>query len=291
MKTLIRADSSSTIGLGHIMRDLVLAQSFKEEVLFACQALQGNIIEHIPYAVHILQTNDADELVALIKYLHVNLLVIDHYGIDAHFERHVKKTTGVQILSFDDTYRPHYCDILLNPNLYAEAKRYENLLPKECELRLGAPLIRDEFKKEKHHKRTKIYDICIAMGGSDSANLSLCILQTLPKFLHVTILTTHANAHLKELQSYVIKVPNITLHLNSKEIAKLLNQSKCVITTPSGIVNEVLFMEVPFIAIKVAQNQDDMYTYLKQQGYAVMEYFEPQSFKNILEKKMKNENS
>ncbi|MDD4506967.1 MAG: UDP-2,4-diacetamido-2,4,6-trideoxy-beta-L-altropyranose hydrolase [Sulfurospirillaceae bacterium] len=272
MKTLIRSDSSSTIGLGHVMRDLVLAKSLEGEVLFACQNLEGNIISTIPYEVKILKSNDADELIDLIQSLHVKLLVIDHYGIDADFEQKVKVATGVKILSFDDTYQPHHCDILLNHNISADSSRYLGLVPHTCELRCGAnyTLIRDEFKAEKKCEREKIYDIFIAMGGSDASNLTLKILKTLPTSLHVSVLTTTANAHLSELQSYTLDKPNMALHVNTKEVAKLLHQSRLAIVTPSVMVNEVLFMEVPFIAIKVAQNQDDMYQYLKQHDYHVL---------------------
>jgi len=272
MSTLIRSDSSSTIGLGHVMRDLVLAKSLEDEVLFACQNLEGNIISTIPYEVKILKSNDADELIALIKALHVKLLVIDHYGIDAAYEQKVKEATGVKILAFDDTYQAHHCDILLNHNISADKKRYKNLVPKHCELRCGIlyTLVRDEFREEKKCEREKIYDVFIAMGGSDAANITLKILKTLPASLHVSVLTTTANAHLKELQSYTADKPNIALHVNSKEVAKLLHQSRLAIVTPSVMVHEVLFMEVPFIAVKVAQNQDDMYQYLKQHDYHVL---------------------
>ena len=273
------------------MRDLVFAKSLEGEVIFACQNLEGNMIDRIPYEVKILQSNDASELIALIKSLHVSLLVIDHYGIDAVYEQTVKEATGVKILSLDDTYEKHHCDILLNPNVYADVKHYKGLVPNGCELRCGKPLIREEFHKEKTIQRDKIYDVCIAMGGSDSANITLDVLKTLPNTLHVSILTTTANAHLKELQTFVADKPNIALHVNSNEVAKVLHQSHFVITTPSVMVQEVLFMELPFLAIKVASNQDDMYAYLKQQGYAVMECFESQSFQKMFEKRMKRENS
>jgi UDP-2,4-diacetamido-2,4,6-trideoxy-beta-L-altropyranose hydrolase len=289
MKTLIRADSSSTIGLGHIMRDLVLAQRLEGEVVFACQALQGSMIEQIPYEVKILQTNDADELIALIKSLHVNLLVIDHYGIDARFEQTVKEATNVTILSFDDTYQAHHCDILLNHTICADASRYVNLVPKTCELRCGSTytLIRDEFKKEKNIAREKIYDVLIVMGGSDAGNLTLAILKTLSESLHVSILTTSANAHLSELQRFVEAFPNIALHVNSNEVAKIMNQSKLAIVTPSGIVQEALFMELPFIAIKIAPNQDDMVVYLNKNGYAVLSSFDPKILKDTVDESLK----
>jgi len=289
MKTLIRADSSSTIGLGHIMRDLVLAQSLGGEILFACQALQGSMIEQIPYEVNILQTNEATELIALINSLHVDLLLIDHYGIDARFEYEVKEATGVRILSFDDTYQTHHCDILLNHNICADATRYKTLVPKGCELRCGSAytLIRNEFKEEKTIKREKIYDVLIAMGGSDAGNLTLEILKTLPESLHVSILTTTANAHLSELQNYVVDKSNITLHVNSNEVAKTMNQSTLAILTPSVIVNEALFMELPFIAIKIADNQDDMVVYLQEKKYAVLPSFEPEVLRNTVNELLK----
>lgn len=286
MKTLIRADSSSTIGLGHIMRDLVLAKSFEDEVIFACQNLEGNIISSIPYEVKILKSNDVEELIALIKALHVNLLVIDHYGIDARFEQSVKEATVVKILSLDDTYQPHHCDILLNHNLSADASRYANLVPKTCELRCGSAytLIREEFKLEKEKACEKIYDVLVAMGGTDASNITLAILKTLPKSLHVSVLTTSANVHLHELENYAKDKPNIVLHVNSNKVAKLLHQSHLAIVTPSVMVHEVLFMELPFIAIKVASNQDDMYKYLQSQGHKVFEVFNATLLKNEIQR-------
>lgn len=285
MKILFRADSSSTIGVGHIMRDLVLAKQLEDtedgDISFACQALEGSILATIPYTITILKTNEPSELISLIKSLHVELLVIDHYGIDASFEKKVKEATGVKILSFDDMYQSHHCDILLNPNISADKKRYENLVPYDCELRCGTPLIRDEFKEEKNIQREKIYDVFVAMGGADATNINLPILKTLPKSLHVCTLTTSANAHLEELEAFAEENANISLHVNTKEVAKLLHQSRLAIVTPSIMVHEVLFMEVPFIAIKTAQNQDDMYYYLKNNGYPALEAFDEHQLRQL----------
>ncbi len=264
------------------MRDLVLAEEFQDDVTFACQILEGNMIERIPYDVSILQSNDVNELISLIQHLHVTLLVIDHYGIDASFEQRVKEVTGVKILSFDDTYEKHHCDILLNHNVYADEKRYASLVPEHCELRCGTPLIREEFREEKKRQREKRYDVLVAMGGSDVANLTQFIAHTCPPHWRVALLTTTSNAHLKELQNYVLDKPHLFLHVNSKEVAKLLHQSRLAIITPSSIVHEVLFMNIPFIAIKVASNQDDMYDYLKENHVPLMSSFEPQQMLSLV---------
>lgn len=265
------------------MRDLVLAKSLEGEVLFACQNLEGNILSTIPYEVKILKSNDANELIALIQSLHVKLLVIDHYGIDEHFEQKVKVATGVKILCLDDTYQPHHCDILLNHNISADSSRYLGLVPPTCELRCGAKytLIRDEFKVEKEQVCEKIYDVFIAMGGADVTNITLPILKTLPTTFRVCVVTTSANAHLLELEAYAKNKPHIALHVNTNEVAKLLHQSLFAIVTPSVMVHEVLFIEVPFIAIKTTDNQDDMYQYLKQHGYHVLEEWDERAITQL----------
>ncbi len=280
MKTLIRADSSSVIGLGHIMRCITLAKSLDGEVLFASMPLAGNIIDKIPFETKRLKTNEPSELIELINALNIGLLVIDHYSIDAAFEREIKDATGVKILSFDDTYTPHHCDILLNHNIYADSSRYASLVPKGCELRCGGDftLIRDEFKEEKKHPRAKQYDLLIAMGGTDATNLTQAILSSLPNALKIAVLTTSANAHLNALQDYARTKEHITLLINSNEVAKVMNQSRFAILTPSGTVHEALFMGISFIAIKVAENQNDMFNYLKKEGYTVLERWDEKAF-------------
>lgn len=270
---LIRADSSSAIGLGHIMRDMVFAtQHPQEKVRFACQNLSGNIIDQIPYPVDLLTSNDPDELIALIREKNIDRVVFDHYGIDAVFEKKIKEATGVTIFSFDDTYEAHYCDILLNHNISADPTRYRGLVPEQCELCCGAEytLIRDEFKTEKQIHREKLYDLFIAMGGTDPSNATMKILSTLSDDMSICVVTTSGNSHLRELKNFVQTKKNITLKVDSARIAQLLHQSHLAIITPSVMVHEVLFMEIPFIALQIAANQADMFTYLEKEGYTVL---------------------
>lgn len=274
MNILIRADSSSEIGLGHIMRDLVFAGQYPDDtVAFACRNLEGNMIDRIPYPVHILASDEPEEVSKLITGLNIDMVVFDHYGIDAAYEEKIKNQTGVTILSFDDTYAKHYCDILLNHNISANPSRYQRLVPEHCELRCGSAytLIRDEFKVEKAIDREKVYDVFISMGGTDPTNITLTILKTLSDDLSVCVVTTTGNPHLDELESFIRGKENIALYVNSEGVAKLLHQSRLAIVTPSVMVHEVLFMEIPFIAIKTVSNQTDLYAYLKGRNYPVSE--------------------
>lgn len=274
MNILIRADSSSQIGLGHIMRTLVLAAQYSDDTIaYACQDLAGNIIDEIPYPIYLLHSNNPQELISLIRSHKIDRVIFDHYGIHADYEKFIKEQTGVTIFSLDDTYEPHHCDILLNHNISADANRYTELVPSHCNLQCGSAytLIRDEFKDEKKIAREKNYDIFIAMGGADTANLTTNILQTLDDSLSICVVTTTANAHLNSLKNYIQEKKNIFLYINSHEIAQLLHQSRFAIITPSVMVHEVLYMEIPFVAIKTADNQADMFEYLKHHGYNAIE--------------------
>jgi UDP-2,4-diacetamido-2,4,6-trideoxy-beta-L-altropyranose hydrolase len=280
MNILIRADSSSEIGLGHVMRDLVLAQKYKgDNITFACQNLDGNINQKVldgGFGLEVLESNNREELLKVIKKLDIDLLVIDHYNIGYEYEKYIKNNCDIKILSFDDTYERHYCDILLNHNISANEKRYKNLVPSFCELRCGTQytLIRDEFVKEKkkpkrNKTKSKIKNIFIAMGGADPLNANIKVLKKLKsiKNLYINVVTTTANKNLKKLQRYSFLNKNITLHVNTTKIAKLINSCDLAIVTPSVTVHEVLFLKKPLIAIKLADNQDDIYKYLKRNRY------------------------
>jgi len=285
---LFRSDSSSTIGIGHIMRDLVLAQQYTNvRIVFVTQNLDGNINHKIieaGYTIEILMSNDIKEFIKLVKKYNTDLVVIDNYSIDYKYEEKLKEKTGVKILAFDDTYEEHHCDILLNHNISGNKKRYKNLVPKYCELRCGKKytLLRDEFIKEKKRKT-----IFIAMGGADHSNINITILKVLEEFtdLKVNLVTTTANLNLEELKKYVQEKKWVKLHINSTKIAKLMKKSDFAIITPSVTVNEIFYMEIPFIAIKTAENQNDIYKYLVKNSYDVLKYLNKKRLKKVLDDK------
>jgi UDP-2,4-diacetamido-2,4,6-trideoxy-beta-L-altropyranose hydrolase len=294
---LFRADSSSTIGTGHIMRDLVLAKQYAKKgatVIFATQELKGNVNQKIidaGYVIERVKSNSKKDLVNLVNKLNIVLLVIDHYSIDYKKEKYIKEKTGVKILSFDDTYEKHYCDILLNHNISANKKKYKNLVPNGCKLKCGSKytLLREEFyeEKKKHYKKSKkVKTVFLAMGGADTANLNVKILKVLKKFhaIRVNVVTTKANKNLKNLKEYTQNKKWIKLHIDSNKIAKLMKKSDFAIITPSVTLNEVYFMELPFIAIKTANNQNDIYKYLKENRYLTFDRFNIYKLKNELKK-------
>ena len=280
MNILIRANSSSYIGTGHIMRDLVLAKEFKNDnIFFATQDLQGNINHKIieaGYKLEILKSDDFEELNSLIKKLK-------------------EQNPSLKIFVLDDTYERHFCDILLNHNIYSSEKKYKNRVPKKCELRCGAKytLLRDEFieiKKSPTTNHQPLSTIFIAMGGADNKNLNIKILKILKKYrknIKVNLVTTSANKNLEKLKKYCKNKEWINLQINSKNIAKLMCESNFAIITPSVTANEAYFLGLKMIAIKTAKNQKEMYKYLVKNGYFVLKKFDKKELEKYIKQLIK----
>lgn len=288
-KVLFRSDSSSQIGLGHLMRDLVLAQEFNNaQITFASQELEGSANSQIidaNYKLLTLQTDSIDEFIKVIKTESSDLVVIDNYAITYEDEKRIKASTSATLFVLDDTYEKHYCDILLNHNISADASRYKELVPSHCELRCGSDftLIRNEFKEAKKQK-----NLFIAMGGSDSANSNSKIVSALKElsffhYLHLHIVTTSANAYLQELQELTKKLNNVTLHINATNIAQLMKRSDFAIVTPSVTLNEVHYMNLRALVIQTATNQEDMFNFAKNNGYKVLKTFEKEQCKQLVQ--------
>jgi len=297
MKTILfRADSSSVIGTGHIMRDLVLAKQYVgSKIIFATQDLEGNLNSKIlesGYIVENLNSNNLDELNILVKNLSIDMLVIDHYGIDNVFEQAFKESNPMmKILSFDDMYEKHHCDILLNHNIYADKSRYVGLVPHQCELRCGKEftLLRDEFHLAKEERKVLTNgskQVFLAMGGSDSANWNISILEVLCSFpdLYIHVVTTTANKYIGALKRYITNHSNITLHINSNSLANIMQKCDFAIVTPSVTLNEVFFMELPFIAIQTAPNQLEMVSFLRKNDFIILDTFNKKLFENAIYK-------
>ena len=294
MNVLFRVDSSSKIGLGHLMRCLVLAEQYKKDnIIFAAQNLEGNANQKIidqGYRLILLGDNSTDELCKKIALLHINNVIFDHYGIDYKFEKIVKKRTGVQILSFDDTYEKHYCDVLLNHNIYADAEKYKDLVPEFCEIRCGKEytLIRDEFKRIKIREQPINKEksiIFVSLGGSDPYDIGLIVLEVLSDFKNITInfATTSSNKSIGKLQGFSKRYQNINICVDCN-IAELMNDSDYAIITPSVIAHEVIALQVPFVSIMTADNQRLMHAYLYENNYDTLKKNEIRKLKSRIKK-------
>jgi UDP-2,4-diacetamido-2,4,6-trideoxy-beta-L-altropyranose hydrolase len=297
---LFRCDSSSTIGLGHVKRCLLLAKRLKVhdknlKILFATQKLYGNINEEIlksGFSIYSISDNSVKMLDYFVKGLKTNLLVIDSYDIDYKFEEQLKiQNPTLKILSFDDTINPHCSDMVLNHGVQAQEKEYKRLVSKKTKLFCGSEytLLRDEFLDSKRVKVTR-NSVAVILGGNDVLNLSSKIadlLLEINKKYKITIITTSANQNLKELK----QSKDIEVLVDINNIASVLASKSLVITASGGTLFEVLSLKKKFINIEVASNQKVVDKFLKNKGIKTTikaEDLTKESLKNRIEYIKKN---
>lgn len=209
MLAVIRADASTSIGSGHVMRCLTLAHRLKKEknakVVFVMRVLPGNLIGVVEKqgfeVLKLLPANqkyslngyglwltvpmevDARQTIDLLQpYLRehgcdvVDRLIVDSYALDEQWELMLRPYCR-EIMVIDDlANRRHDCDILLDQNFYLNKDiRYAELVPEHCKLLLGPDhaLLREEFYEAKKHLRKRdgnIKNILVFYGGSDLTN-------------------------------------------------------------------------------------------------------------------------
>ena len=120
LSVLFRADASPGLGIGHVMRCLTLAAALGEHgcrCRFACTKETLDTVAALraaPVEVTVLPEGAGDDPAALCALPPADWAVIDHYCLDAAYERGLRPWAD-RILVIDDLVdRRHDCDILLD---------------------------------------------------------------------------------------------------------------------------------------------------------------------------------
>ena len=242
VKVVIRTDSSIRIGTGHLMRCLTLADSLRRqgaEIVFICRNLEGHmarIARAKDYDVTMLPIPDAstkvkspaneyDEWLGVEKDIDasqtlsalskldvaVDWLIVDHYALDADWERKVQPLVN-NIMAIDDlANREHSCDLLLDQNLFDSAEqRYAGLVPESCKMLLGPryALLRDEFlyaTEKKPMRDGSVRRLFVFFGGADPTNETGKTLKAIAMLqrpdIEVEVVIGGSNPHRDELVS------------------------------------------------------------------------------------------
>lgn len=276
MKNIVlRADGSSTIGMGHVMRCLAFFEMLKDRanfsfVMFSPDSAVRSLISG--YNIPIIELENQTETGYVKK---ADALVLDGYWYDNEYIRKVKEAT--KVIQIDDyAGTEFFSDIVINHALGADYGK--SVFRNKCLLLSGSnyALLRNEFLTAAQEKRV-FFDsgfVTISMGGADPSNYTLKLIKALVPgefvFKKINVIVGPLNSNESTLRSWMQNNPEVAVEihkgLDATQMVALLKQTGLLICPASTTVYEAAAAKVPVACFISAANQEGIYKGLLESG-------------------------
>lgn len=267
---LIRVDASESVGLGHLMRCLTIAEHFllkniKVTVLTKSKNLKAliinNSIELVLMPDDIKVDDELKTIESLVSKKKINLILLDvnnFYSFQSleSYDYYLKclKNLSLFLLSFED---PHNCvhssDVIIIPYLDSEKQEITKRQNSKYLLGLKYYVLRSEFLAVKPVEiKKEIKNILITMGGCDNNNITLKVLESLNTLnFNLTIIIG------KMFKNIEPKIKNILddyqgsykLIKNTRNISKIMSESDIAIINSGLTKYETASIGLPSVVI------------------------------------------
>lgn len=297
MRVIFRVDASTQIGTGHVMRCLTLADALRERGArcgFVCREHLGHMLELIRARGHEAHTlplidpppvspggsshdhagwlgtdwgSDAQQILTAIHGVPVDWLVVDHYALDARWEKLVSAHCGKLLVIDDLADRPHDCDLLLDQNLNRHPEDYEKLCPTQAVLLVGPDyaLLRPDFAELRSYSFARrssgrLDRLLISMGGVDKDNATGSVLNalmscSLPEGCKVTVVMGMFAPWLEQIHAQAEQMRSVEVLVNVQNMAQLIAESDLAIGAAGTSAWERCCLGVPTLTLVLADNQ------------------------------------
>lgn len=303
-----RADASFRLGTGHLMRCLTLADSFAaagDDCTFVCSEAAGSLIELIRergHAVRLLPDGDAEGLCsagsraddqsdaarrncldaertrsALVDVA-VDCIVVDHYALQAVWERSMRAVCDCLCVIDDLADRTHDCDALLDQNWFGASTRvrYDGRLPDHCVRMLGPryALLAPEYAALRTLLPPRdglVRRVLVFFGGSDATNETAKALDALagPALAELAVDVVIGASHPDPdgVAARVRARPRTNLHRRMPTLAGLIFKADYSFGAGGTTGWERMALGLPGVVIGVAENQMEGSRALAEEGY------------------------
>ncbi len=286
MKIAFRCDASAEIGSGHLMRCLTLAVELKRrgaECFFVLGSQdaqfhqrvreEGHISVAIPQLSAPVGTAVDDDVARTRSCLGdgVDWLVVDHYGLDQHWEKQLRRSIP-RIMVIDDlATRPHDCDLLVDPTVGRMAADYASFTPEDCKVLTGGryALLRPEFTALATHPTSPDGSQRLHLGfggGAWHGDAWQLLLALADRFPDLPITANAANA--SGMPDPVRALPRrIDVRIASASMAEDMAGCTVAIGAPGSMTWERLCLGLPFACLTTHPTQDEPVALLARGGY------------------------
>ncbi len=233
----------------------------------------------------VAQGEDAEQTIAVLEDSRPDWLIVDHYGLDAVWERLMRPHAHRLMVISDLANRPHDCDVLLNQNYYNEVlEQYAGLVPDGCRLMLGPryALLRPEFEQRRRTKEKRdgrVRRVFVFFGGTDQGDVTGLALDALcdPEFaaLEVDVVVGANNARRQTLEKKISTRQRTRLYGRMPRLAELMAEADLAIGAGGGTTWERMCVGVPSVVVSIAENQEPACKALSESG--LIRYLGPDS--------------
>ena len=288
-RLLVRADGSTAVGAGHVMRCLALAQAWRERggdltFISYCESdalaarLRGASDELVRLPAPHPSDADRTRLLELSARHPAATVVLDGYGFDVSYHQPLR-AAGHRLLILDDhAHQPRYdADWILNQNTIATPDLYEGHAA-GARLLLGPSfaLLRSEFVEHAGWTRpalSRVRHVLVTLGGSDPDNVTLNVLRGVAAAVspdaHVRVIAGHSNTHGESLRAFAAAQPFDCVILEGVDDMPAEMMAADVAVSAAGTTTwELAFLQLPALIVTTADNQGTNAAVLEQRGVA-----------------------
>lgn len=278
MRVVVRADASSSIGIGHLMRTLALAQVLRDagdEVVLLTTPGAGTLVERwkgegaavVMLDAPIGSRADARATRAAVRSRGASWLVLDGYDFDEAYRAAVRGLGRLLVVD-DHGAAGLNADLVTNGNLYAS----DALYPATAARLLAGPryaMLRREFRL--HSLAAPPRDlILVSLGGADPRRWTEPLLVALAHRGirgRVVVGPRQPAAHAvrrraAELGWEVIDAP--------ASMPSLMRSATLAVVGAGTAALELVAVGTPMVAVRIAENQAPVADALERLGLAVV---------------------
>ena len=244
---VLRADASSAVGIGHVVRCRTLAEALVghgwQATLVSrdlpdplARSLAESGIGHAPLRAG-SPTADESDLIGDLVGGTDSLVVGDGYDLDSSwFEAVHDRLPTATVMAIDDLAdRPLPVDVVLNQNLGADVSAYARLIPGSATVLAGPQfaLLRPEFAQLRSRRRPRdgrIDRILVFMSGADASDVTRrAVIAVGGLGRPVDVVVGAAYPYLSELRALAATQPATDVHVNTDSMASLMDRADLAI--------------------------------------------------------------
>jgi len=262
---VLRADASSSIGVGHVMRSLSLGEALLDEG-FGVELVSFELTPNLQSlatesGINVVKLPCAPRSVQDAQFVlerNAAIVVVDGYEFSREFFAVLEESnTPFAVIDDNAVTNAQSPNAIINQNPHASAEMYSQMQgnPKLL-LGLQFVMVRKEVRDvAAQHLQTREGEVFVAMGGADFLGLTSQIVEALAETgLTVRVAVGHANNRRVEVQRLADRYSNVTLIKQHEYVSSLASAHAAVLAAGSSLW-EACAVGTPTIGLIVADNQ------------------------------------